>query len=88
MPNEQSLRSNTAADNQFSEFIEPEQAVIEVVVRSNIRQVGKLRLASKIQEFLVQEGYTNVQGGLIFTLNDNAELLDAQKRVQVRIGVE
>ena len=60
MKPEIALRSGTPADEQFTQFIEAKDAVIEVVVNSDIRQVGKHRLMNKIAQFLRSEGYTNV----------------------------
>ncbi len=41
-------------------LVQPEDALIEIKVTSDVRQVGKIRLMTKIAEFLKKEGYMNV----------------------------
>lgn len=57
---EKSLRTGSAADAQFEEFVEPENATIKVEISSDVRQVGKLRLMQQFGDFLRSKGYTNV----------------------------
>lgn len=57
---EKAIRTGAPADVQFTEFVEPQDASIQVAISSDIRQVGKLRLMQKIASFLQSEGYSNV----------------------------
>jgi hypothetical protein len=91
---EQALRTGTAADEQFTDFVEPADAVINITVESNIRMVGKFRLAAAIKELLEKEGYKNVavnQSLDMFTSGApflNEDLLDAQKLVKIQLDVK
>jgi hypothetical protein len=89
MINEKSLRSDTAADEQFTTFISPEEAVITVTIASDVRQVGKNKLASKLAGFLKAEGYINVKiqdNSFPFDLEDNVQKL--HKRVNIVFDVK
>lgn len=95
MSNEKALRSGTEADIQFSEFIEPEDAVIKVTVESDIRMVGKFSLTALIVRALRREGYGNVvvseENVAMFgpgSIFENKELREVQKKVQIQIEVK
>lgn len=89
MNNEKSLRSGTAADEQFDTFISPEEAVITVTIASDVRQVGKNNLAKKLARFLKAEGYVNViheENGYPFDLDD--DIVKQHKKVNIQFEVK
>lgn len=57
---EKAIRTGAPVDVQFTEFVEPQDASIQVAISSDVRQVGKFRLMQKIASFLRSEGYSNV----------------------------
>lgn len=84
---EQALRSNTAADQEFTKFVEPKDANIKISITTDTRISGTHRLAFLIGELLKREGYTNVAP---FHYNEpfgepNEELRLGQKDVRITI---
>lgn len=57
---EKSLRTGLPGDEQFTEFVKPQDATIQLVVSSDTRQTGMQRLMRTIAQHLVDEGYTDV----------------------------
>lgn len=87
---EKSLFSGYPSDEQFVNFVSPEQAEITITVKSDVRQVGTIRLIDKLQQFLIQEGYVNVGNTLPPHSPPpwekvNEDILEAQKRVKITI---
>jgi hypothetical protein len=93
-----SLRIGSAADEQFDEFVEPENAVIKVIVSSNVGQVGKYRLVHKMAHILAELGYSNVttsdeMGNAVTCSMDellppSEKTISQQKRVHISIKIE
>jgi predicted AAA+ superfamily ATPase len=94
MVEEKAIRTGTAIDDQFSQFVTPEEAVITVTVQSSIRQVGKFRLAALLEKFLKEQGFANIQIDESIGINfldspmENEELIEKQKKVQIQIEVK
>lgn len=57
---EQSLRTGLPGDEQFTKFVQPQDATIQLLVSSDTRQAGMQRLMRSIAQHLVDEGYINV----------------------------
>lgn len=94
MIEERSLRSNTASDDQFTQFVEPEEANIKVTIESDVRQVGKQRLGALMQQFLLMHGYRTVEvTGLCSTdplrvWSGTEGIVEKQKCVKIHIDVK
>lgn len=84
---EQSLKSNTAADAQFEKFVEPQEACITIVILADTRQSGTNRLACLFTEFLRREGYSAVQGPALNIPQEwePEKFLEDQKKVKIDI---
>lgn len=88
MNQEQSLKTNSSVDEQFSKFVEPKEATIQIAITTDTRMTGTNRLAYLISQLLVREGYLNVAPVVLNTQppgGENHFLLDQQKSVRIEI---
>lgn len=57
---EKSVRTGNPVDEQFEQLVDAKDASITITISSEFRQVGKVRLTKLLNNFLKDQGYTNV----------------------------
>jgi len=89
--NEKSLRLGTAADEQFSEFVEPKDVFVDLIVSTNASEAVVQDLACKFANFLIDEGYSKVTlsnyMGHPIALHDHPAPRDLAAAVQGKVNI-